>query len=138
MRHILSTAYREIVDFGQRSLTMTDLSRECDARGISLFEVSMTAIHGLAWSNEGHTSLCINKNLYPEAKLLAGFHELGHHLLHIIDQQMRRSRGRWTNDDKMEAEADAVAVIALMPRVPDDPDTNLEWARVRLYELYGV
>ena len=140
MRRLLSRARAQIAGFGIRPLTFSDLSRECDVRGIILGEIGMTELHGLAWTNEGRTHICLNKFLYPEAKLFAGLHELAHSIFHVTDQQMLRSRGCGTNDDRTEAEADAIAVVAMLPFPIDgvEAETSLEWKRFELFERYGI
>lgn len=140
MRRILSQVRALIPQFGICSLSFSDLRAECERRDICLYESPLEWLHGCAWSDPRGTRICLNRNLYPEAKLLAGWHELAHVLLHPIETSVLLSLGRWTNRNKWEAEADAVAVIAVLPFPPDDraAETNLEWARYRLFQTYGV
>lgn len=140
MRHILSRVAAQVRDFNRRPLHFTDFEIECARRDICFYECRLRRLHGCAWSDTDGTFICLNANLYPEAKLIAAWHELAHVLLHPIDRAILLSRGRWSNIAKEEAEAEAVAVIATLPQLPGDyvAETNLERARVRLFQTYGV
>jgi Zn-dependent peptidase ImmA (M78 family) len=140
MRHIYSQVCALIAEFGRRSLTLHDLERECASRSITLFEIPMRRLHGLSWTDEDGAFICLNKNLYPASKLLAGWHELFHVLLHVTQKRLLASRGEFWNRAREEAEAHAMAAIAVCPTLPADPEagTRVEAFRYELFRRYGI
>jgi Zn-dependent peptidase ImmA (M78 family) len=140
LRHIYSQVCALIAEFGRRSLTYQDLESECIKRDICLYEVPMRRLHGLSWTDDDGAFICLNRNLYPAAKLLAGWHELAHILLHPTERHLLASRGDLWNRRKEESEAHAVAAIAVCPYLPSDAEngTRVETFRAELFEKYGV
>lgn len=91
-------------------MTESDFWRICDAEDIEV-----------VWSRKKYTfylsdirGIVLPDRLFGPRLLFAMFHELGHHFFHGGDDPCIAFQG--LSDSKAEAEADAVALLALMPK----------------------
>lgn len=98
---------------GNRPFTVDDFERICIAEDIEIF-----------WSNKKYAfyfqdpaqdirAIVLPKRLTGLKLLFTMLHELAHHMLHGGDEPSLAFLGK--GDSKYEAEADAFALIALMP-----------------------
>lgn len=128
--------------FNERQLTETDFYSICEREGIEII-----------WSQEKYSfyftalgvhCIVLPKRLKGLKLLFAAFHELGHYFAHSGHEPAALFNGLTQTKD--ECEADAIALIALMPR---NRLKELAWLdgsrygcglyneRLRLYFLYG-
>jgi Zn-dependent peptidase ImmA (M78 family) len=142
MKHLLKGLER--YGIGHRALSENDFHRICENEGIEII-----------WSREkfsfyftlmGHHFIVLPKRRRGLRLLFAMFHELGHYFMHVGNDPEAAwlDMGHHTRD---EAEADAIALIALMPVKDlwknaffDDSryGGHLYNERLRLYFLYGI
>lgn len=142
MQHLLRGLERHGI--GHRAMTEDDFWNICHDEGI---EVVLSRRRYAFYFTVPETD--VKAIVLPERRtgprlLFSMFHELAHHFLHGGDEPCIAFQG--LSDSKCEAEADAVALIALMPRqiLPELEWCDIEaigfehWkARERL-ALYGV
>lgn len=108
---------RRISGFNHRSLGLTDLYRECERRGIFADEIPLRRIHGCSFQDEDRQPcLLINALIAEPYRVVAGYHELAHLLDHPPDPGVLLSTGSLWNRSKAEFQAQAVGVVALIPR----------------------
>lgn len=128
---------------GKRPLTEDDFYNICTIEDIEI----IWSDHKFAFyfSLQGRHFIVLPKRKKGLKLLFAMFHELGHYAAHVGDHPDAAFHG--LTHDKNELEADAVALIAIMPRAML---TELEYLdgsrygsqlwkeRMRLHFLYGI
>lgn len=142
----LSLKKLEKYGFNKRELTETDFYAICEREKITVLETDASASFYMSVS--GKSFIVLKKNLRGLKRTFTMFHELAHHFLH---------GGRGVNqafyfgllDTKQEFEADAIALLALVPLSclnsfdflethPNRYAKKLYRERQRLYFLYGI
>jgi Zn-dependent peptidase ImmA (M78 family) len=128
---------------GKRPLTEADFFEICEIEGIEII-----------WSKEkfafyftlcGEHFIVLPKRKKGIKMLFAMFHELGHYFMHSGEEPEAAFLG--LHHTKDEAEADAIALVAIMPKhTLRDPTfldsgrfgSHLYNERLRLYFLYDI
>jgi Zn-dependent peptidase ImmA (M78 family) len=108
---------QRIPDFNLRPLGLSDLYKECERREIFADEIPLRRIHGCSFQDEdGQPCLLVNSLIAEPYRVVAGYHELAHLLDHPPDPGVLLSTGSLWNQSKAEFQAQAVGVVALIPR----------------------
>jgi Zn-dependent peptidase ImmA (M78 family) len=108
---------KEIEGFNERPLGLPDLYAECERRGIVVEEAVFKRVHGCSFfDRDGDVFLFVNRLLPEPLRALAGFHELKHVLYRDPHPVCYSTPSLW-NRTKYERQAQAVGLIALLPRV---------------------
>lgn len=105
---------RELPGFNEQPFNLLDLYRFCEQRGVLAEELPMRRLHGCSFYEDGDAFLMVNNLLSEPERIIAGFHELAHLLLHEPDDVFC-STGVLRNHRKIERQAQIVGVIALLP-----------------------
>lgn len=138
MRHLLHGLERHGI--GRRALTEIDFEKICTREGVEVFWSDRR--YALYYVVEDVKIIILPKRLTGPKLLFAQFHELAHHLLHGGSDPCVAFLGQ--ADKKAEAEANAVALISLFPRIEQPPLMDSRFTRklwddrVRIYFLYGI
>lgn len=98
----------------KRPFTLADFYRICRREKIKVHEIPLR-VPGFYMVNRGHAHLYLNSALRGVAFLLAALHELGHHFLHAPPTRTVAYFYRLPPNSKKELEAQAFALIALIP-----------------------
>jgi Zn-dependent peptidase ImmA (M78 family) len=107
---------RQIAGFNERPLTLDDFYRECDRRGITAEEVRLRQLHGFALYDGGTPGIVLNSLLGAPDRTVAAFHELTHVLDQVPFPHVCMSRPDNWNRSKQERQAQAVGLVAVIPR----------------------
>jgi Zn-dependent peptidase ImmA (M78 family) len=97
--------------FNRRPFTADDFDEICEEEGIEVIEVGPIPVKGFYTERFGIPVIVINPALSGLRRLLTGFHELVHYLLHSPDSAYFPKAGVL----KIDREARALAVCALIP-----------------------
>lgn len=101
--------------WNEQPLTQEDFYRICRRCKITVVEIPLR-VSGFYYSLlEGHY-IAINSRLCPETKTFVMFHELAHFLMHAPDDGVTANFHGVGKQTRKEAEADAFAACALIPR----------------------
>lgn len=142
MKHLLTGLERH--GFGRRAMTEIDFYKICDRDDIEIFWSDKRFPFYFTVPDDDLRVIVLPKRLNGVRLLFVMFHELAHHWLHGGDDPCLAFLGG--RDSKCEAEADAIALLALMPRpdsildLPGDPKfaQRLIEDRNRLTFFYNV
>jgi Zn-dependent peptidase ImmA (M78 family) len=115
---------QEVPGFNQRPFTLDDLHEYCFLNGIFADEVALRRLHGCCFYRGERPCLVINELLSNHEKIVAGYHELAHLLLHNIGQEVFCSTGNLWNHSKIERQAQIAGLVALLPRTMLDQDLS--------------
>ncbi|MCD9188293.1 MAG: ImmA/IrrE family metallo-endopeptidase [Pyrinomonadaceae bacterium] len=132
--------------FNERAMSEADFYTICESENIKVIETD--APTSFYFSVEGNHFIIIKKSLKGLRKTFSMFHELAHYFLHGGDH-LSRAYFYGMLKSKNEFEADALAVIALLPRkslksfdfLEEHPNRfarKLYQDRQKLEFLYGV
>jgi Zn-dependent peptidase ImmA (M78 family) len=131
--------------FNRRELTERDFYAICEAEGIQVTEMDVPVSFYFCLLGERH--IILNKKLKGIKKTFTMFHELAHHFLHGTDLP-ETAMFFGLNKSKSELEADAIALLAIIPKkigdfsfLDDHPNRyakKLFKDRQRLNFLYGI
>ena len=137
------------IGWNERPLTEADFHRLCRRFKITVDEYPMR-VSGFYYCLLGGHYIAIDSKLPPRQKLFVMFHEFAHFLMHAPDQNATASYHGVGRQTRKEREADAVALVALIPKIwletrtpdemiADDGVTADELAtRYALFETHGV
>jgi Zn-dependent peptidase ImmA (M78 family) len=114
MKFALAKLQRCVRDLNKRPLTADDFYRICRREQVKVHEIPLL-VPGFYMVVRGKPHLYINSSLRGIAWLLAAFHELGHHLLHAPPNSTVAYFYKLKPNTKEENEAEAFALIALIP-----------------------
>lgn len=107
---------REIPGLNDRVLTLDDLYQYCAARDFFVLESSMRKLHGCSFlARDGQPSMVINSLLREPERIVAGWHEFTHLLMHSTTSSVFCSTGNLWRHTKTERQAQTIGVIALLP-----------------------
>lgn len=129
--------------FNERPLTEADFYRICEQERIEIIWSEQK--FSFYFSALGASCIVLPKRLRGLRLLFAAFHELGHHFTHLGCEPAVMWLGM--SHDKDEFEADALALVALMPKHSLKDQAFLDGSRygarlynerLRLWFLYGV
>jgi Zn-dependent peptidase ImmA (M78 family) len=128
---------------GDRPLTEDDFFNICSIEGIEI--IWSDGKHAFYFSLQGKHFIVLPKRRRGLKMLFAMYHELGHYAAHIGDEPDVAFLD--LTHTKQELEADAVALVALIPKHMlkelafldgSRYGSHLYNERVRLYFLYGI
>lgn len=114
MKLALAKLKRCVRDLDKRPLTSVDFYRLCRREKIKVIEIPLS-VPGFYVVCKGKAYIYLNNRLRGIAWLLAAFHELGHHFLHAPPFATVALFYQLKPDTKQEKEAQAFAIIALIP-----------------------
>jgi hypothetical protein len=117
MQQILSRFDALVPEFGKRSFSLDDLHDQCSLDKIDVVEMEMALGHGLSWTDRGGDCTYVNRLITPSQRIIAGWHEYCHIQCHPTEARVLASLGPLANRTRWEVEANAVGIIALIPRV---------------------
>lgn len=137
------------IEWNKRPLTEADFYRLCKRFKITAEELPLR-VGGFYYCVKGGHYIAIDCKLPRWKKLLVMFHEFAHFWLHSPDEGVTANFHGVGRQTRKEAEADAFALGALIPRVwlvnssPEElieeegisPEIMLE--RLRVFEKYGI
>ncbi len=115
---------QQLEGFNQRPFTLDDLHQYCYTHGIYADEVRLRRLHGCCFYHGQVPCLVISAGLSPMEKIVAGYHELAHLLLHEVGTEVFCSTGNLWNEVKIERQAQIAGVIALLPRTMLNQDLS--------------
>jgi Zn-dependent peptidase ImmA (M78 family) len=110
----LTKLFRCVPELNKRPLTDADLYRICRREKVKLHNIPLR-VPGFYMVIRGKPHIYVNGSLRGVAWLLAAFHELGHHLLHAPPHSTVAYFYKLKPNTKEENEAEAFALIALIP-----------------------
>ena len=135
--------------WNKRILTEADFYRICQRERIKVIEM-LLLVPGFYMTCKGRAFICIDSRLRSVRWLHVAFHELAHHFLHAPANAASASFFQINEAPKVLFEAEAFAVVALIPEtllrsmltgeieeMHGYPREMLEF-RLKVLELYGV
>ena len=137
------------IGWNERPLAEADFYRLCRRFRITVDEIPLR-VSGFYYCVAGRHFIAIDSKLPSRKKLFVMFHELGHYLMHVPNQNETASYHGVGKPTRKEREADIFALVALVPRVwletrtPDDMIANEGVTREQLatrfslFETHGV
>jgi Zn-dependent peptidase ImmA (M78 family) len=149
MRTFLEKAALLRIGWNRKNLTEADFYRLCRRFRITVVEMPLRT-NGFYYCVKRRHFIAVDSKLPAVAKLLVMFHELAHYLMHAPDTGATANFHGIGRRTKKEAEADAFAICALIPRswiesrtpqeLIEDEGFTAEMIRSRqaLLELYGL
>lgn len=143
MRLALSHCANSLRGLNQTPLGWCTFFSVCRCEAITVQERPL-AMKAVYIRQQGVSGIFLNYKLPDEERLFYGWHEVGHHFLHSPRDLSVVRLAAGVGNNKREAEADAVALCALLPLpllLAGNAET--EWPellerRRRLFETYGV
>jgi Zn-dependent peptidase ImmA (M78 family) len=91
------------------------LGNFCDNNGIVIIEISLSR-DGYAFTQNNTPYIFINSRLNYAEKVVTGYHELAHLLLHAPNPEVfRRQKNCCWNFSKCDRQAEIVGLVAWMP-----------------------
>jgi Zn-dependent peptidase ImmA (M78 family) len=105
---------RVVPDLNKRSFTLTDFYRICLREKVKVHEMPLR-VPGFYMTDRGKAHIYLNSSLRGVEFLLAALHELGHHFLHAPPMKTVAYFYRLPPNSKKELEAQAFALVALIP-----------------------
>lgn len=127
MKHVLRVMRK--LGWNQRALDDTDFHKLCQKENIQVVEKVME-VPGIYAVIGGQAFIFINSQLPRLRKLHVMFHELAHYYLHAPPVAFFHVDGATQRQSKEDAEADALAAIALIPL--------RDFHQMRLFEDYPM
>ena len=137
------------IGWNERPLTEADFHRLCRRFRITAEELPLR-VSGFYYCVAGRHFIAIDSKLPPRKKLFVMFHELAHYLMHVPDQNATANYHGVGRQTRKEREADAFALVALIPKIwleTRSPDEMIRdegvtpgdlAVRYALFETHGV
>lgn len=137
------------INWNKKPLTEADFYRLCKRHRIGVEEMPLK-VSGFYYCLKGRHFIAIDSKLEPRKKLFVMFHEFAHFLMHAPDKNVTANFHGIGKKTRKEAEADAFALCALIPKkwiegrklqeLHDDEGFPHEMLRERLaiYEKHGI
>lgn len=134
--------------WNQKPLTLDDFYRLCKRHQVKVQEMPLR-VSGFYYCLRGGHYIAINSRLRPHKKLFVMFHEFAHYLMHAPDTGVTANFHGVGKKTRKEAEADAFALCAIIPKtwiesrsvaeIADEEGIPEDILRERLavYELHG-
>ena len=142
--------YKQLkIGWNDRPLSEVDFYAFCRRNKITVQELPLR-VSGFYYSMLGRHFIAIDSRLTARKRLFVMFHELAHYLMHVPDDNATASYHGIGRQTRKEREADAFALVALIPRtwletrspeemVAEEGVTVDEMAaRYALFETHGV
>lgn len=105
-----------IPDLNTRPQTLLDFYILAERLGIPADEFPMRSLHGCTFpDDDGERTIRINSLVSEPERIIAGFHEIVHNILHATEGEIYASMGPLWNHRKDEHEAEMIGVLALLP-----------------------
>lgn len=124
----------EIPGLNEQILNLDALYKHCAERKFFAGERPLRKLHGCSFINtQGQPSLVINSLLREAERIVAGWHEFTHLLLHSLEERVFCSTGNLWRHSKTERQAETIGVIALLPRKMLTEDLSDYPARIVKY-----
>lgn len=150
MQTVVTLLEKKIPEFNERSLTVADFWKLAEKEDIAVIE-KLLPVRSFLMTLGGISTICISSNLSRAAWLESAWHEMTHYYCHgqeSLYSILYHSRSP-TFENKIELEAEAGALIALIPRADlaqssidmecDDYDYwDIMTRRRKLFQIYGV
>jgi Zn-dependent peptidase ImmA (M78 family) len=145
--HEKITALR--IGWNERPLTEADFHKLCRKHKITVEEMPLR-VSGFYYSVMGRHFIAIDTKLSPAKKLFVMFHEFAHFLMHAPGHNATANFHGVGKPNRDEREADAFALVALIPRswletrTPDELiadegiTADMLRERVELFRRHGV
>jgi Zn-dependent peptidase ImmA (M78 family) len=115
MHFFLQKISRMLFGWNKRPLDEEDFYRLCKRFRISLVEMPLRT-NGFYYCVKGKHFIAIDSRLPRIKKLIVMFHEFAHFLMHVPDTGVTANFHGIGQRTRKEAEADAFALCALMPK----------------------
>ncbi|MBX3281786.1 MAG: ImmA/IrrE family metallo-endopeptidase [Acidobacteria bacterium] len=137
------------VGWGKRPLTEGDFERLCRRFRVTVTEMPLNS-GGFYYRVKGRDHIAIDSRLSGVAKLKVQFHELAHFLLHAPEGGATANFLRVGQKTRVEYEADAFALCAIVPRrwleertveeilAAEDITPDVLTERLGIYLTYGI
>lgn len=114
--HWIDRIGHAIPDLNSRVLNLDDLYQYCDSQNYFAIERQLQRLHGCSFlGSDGQPSMVINSLLRESEKIVAGWHEYIHLLIHSPKDNVFCSTGNLWRHGKTEQQAQTIGVIALLP-----------------------
>ena len=148
MRSFLKKIEKLGCGWNEKELKDEDFYRLCKLHKITVLEMPLR-VSGFYYSVLGRHYIAINCRLKQPKKLFVMFHEFAHYLMHAPDKGVTANFHGVGGKTRKEAEADAFAICALLPRptiasrtaqelIEDDGlPASLVSERFRIFETRG-
>jgi Zn-dependent peptidase ImmA (M78 family) len=132
-----------------RPLNEADFHKLCKRFRVTVTEMPLRT-DGFYYCMKGRHFIAIDSKLHGHEKLFVMFHELAHFLMHTPDAGVTANFYGVGKKTRKEAEADAFALCAILPRkwvesrtpheLTDDEGIppNLIAERLAVYQFYGI
>lgn len=115
MKLLLASLRRHFPDVNRRPVTVEDFEAFCRRRRITVHSIPLR-VPGFFMVTRGQPHLYVNSALRGVAWLHAALHELAHYLLHTPPYETVAYFYRLKPHTREEVEADAFAILALIPQ----------------------
>lgn len=147
MQFVIDKIAKLKIGWNERPLTEADFYRLCKRFKVSVTEMPLT-VSGFYYRVMGRDFIAVDSRLVGPEKLAVLFHELGHFLLHTPESGATANFHGVGRKTRLELEADAFALCALIPlpwlttrtaeELVDDgfPDEMIA-ERYGVYDRYG-
>jgi Zn-dependent peptidase ImmA (M78 family) len=133
--------------WNRRQLNEVDFEKLCRRFRITVQEMPLRT-NGFYYCVKGKHFIAIDSRLPRMKKLLVMFHEFAHFMMHVPDTGVTANFHGIGQKTRKEAEADAFALCALIPRtwlegrsiaelIDEGFDTDLLDERRRVFDKYG-
>lgn len=149
MQQLVEKIRRLRFSWNNKQLTEADFYRLCRRFRIDVQELPLRT-NGFYYCLKGRHFIAIDSRLTGHKKLFVMFHELAHFLMHAPDSGVTANFHGVGKRTRKEAEADAFALCALLPKslisrrttqeICDDEGVSHEMIanRLSVYEHYGI
>lgn len=104
-----------IEDFNIERQSLSTLASCCARLEIEIVREPLRRLHGCAIEIDDYKAIYINSLIPEPLQVIVGFHEFCHVVYHAVNAEGCLSTGSNWNYSRIEREAQAVGVIALMP-----------------------
>jgi len=133
--------------WNKRPLNEGDFERLCRRFKITVQEMPLQT-NGFYYCVKGRHFIAVDSRLQRSKKLLVMFHELAHCMMHVPDEGVTANFHGIGRRTRKEAEADAFALCALIPRtwlekkslddlIDEGFDASLINERRKVFDTYG-
>lgn len=115
MQFLVDKIQRLRCAWNKKPLTDTDFYRLCRRKRITVQEMPLR-VSGFYYCLKGRHFIAVDSRMSPQKKLFVMFHEFAHYLMHSPDTGVTANFHGIGKRTRKEAEADAFALCALIPK----------------------
>jgi len=148
MRFLAEKASQLRFGWNDRILTESDVFALCKRFKITIVEMPLR-VGGFYYRVMGRDYIAVNSRLPGTQKLFVLLHEIGHYLFHTPESGATANFHGVGRKTRIESEADAFALCALIPRyrlltrspdemIADGVTAEMLAERLALFELHGI